>query len=878
MWRQLNVREQKWGGYFLQVLLMIGMGSLLIFQMETIVEANDKLYRHPFQVSNAAQRTKSSLWKMQLIIRNLFNEQGFDPESDTWQAMKQQEIEFNTNLNVIGERFLGSSQLVRHIRQECVELRYMQQEVVDLVRLGNLPEAIQKEQEMSRERIVRLEHLINEVVSFAEYKALFFHQEVVRAQQKALWMSVLFVMVVSLIAVAITRRQFLHFVSLDATRQMAVVTLHRTLAALSLSESRLLGIINNSNALIYLKDMLGHHLLANRRFEELFRVKGQELGSKTVFDLMPEEIAISHWQHDRLVVQQQTLIEKELVVRDGDTQRTYLSVKFPMYDENGQLLGIGAIDTDITERKRTEDALRNFHELLESLFHTSHLSIAFLDREFNFIRVNRSYAEQCALDVAFFPGKNHFVQYPHPGNEAIFRRVVETGVPFTIEADPFRLPDHPEWGVTYWDWSLLPIRGADGQVERLILTLLDVTEKIANELQLWDTNRMLRTILDAIPIQVFWKDTQSIYLGCNRSFLDVAGLDHPDQVIGRSDDDMPWANLAEEYRRVDRLVIASQEGVYRREITIVRKDGSPGWGSVTKIPLRGKDHAIVGVLGAVEDITAIKQAAEERVRLQEQTYQNDRLASMGLLAAGIAHEVNNPNNIIMVNTNLLQVMWQDAQKILDGYYHRNGDFSFGGASYSETGETVMALMYGIEENARRIKAIINNMKMLARPQQQPIMQPVDLREILNRSALFLRERIRRHTNHFDTQWESCPHMVQGNPEQLFQVFTNLILNALQSLGTPQEAVAIAMAPDPLSRGVRVEIRDTGCGIAPEHLSRLGEAFFTTRPESGGMGLGFSITKRIITVHQGTLSVHSELGQGTRVTIVFPEWNSDFTRS
>ncbi|MBF0137105.1 MAG: DUF3365 domain-containing protein, partial [Magnetococcales bacterium] len=127
---------------------------------------------------------------------------------------------------------------------------------------------------------------------------------------------------------------------------------------------------------------------------------------------------------------------------------------------------------EITDRQHSLQQSNNF---LEKLFNTTHLSIAFLDRDFNFIRVNRSYAEACARDAEFFPGKNHFSLYPHAENETIFRQVVKTGEPFTIIGKPFKFPDHPEWGTTYWDWTLYPVKDAQNMVEWLIFVLRDVT-------------------------------------------------------------------------------------------------------------------------------------------------------------------------------------------------------------------------------------------------------------------------------------------------------------------------------------------------------------------------------------------------------------------
>jgi len=120
-------------------------------------------------------------------------------------------------------------------------------------------------------------------------------------------------------------------------------------------------------------------------------------------------------------------------------------------------------------------------EILEAIFTNIHFIVAYLDRDFNFIRVNKAYADVSGHSPDYFVGKNHFQLFPHAENEAIFRNVLETGKPYHDFAKPFEYPDQPNLGVTYWDWSLLPVKDKHGNVNSLILTLVDVTERKAAE-------------------------------------------------------------------------------------------------------------------------------------------------------------------------------------------------------------------------------------------------------------------------------------------------------------------------------------------------------------------------------------------------------------
>jgi len=115
--------------------------------------------------------------------------------------------------------------------------------------------------------------------------------------------------------------------------------------------------------------------------------------------------------------------------------------------------------------------------ILEAFFKHSINPLVFLDRQLNVIRVNEAYAAACQRDVAEFPGRNHFEFYPYPENEAIFREVVRAKTTYQAVAKPFTFPDHPEWGTTYWDWTLVPILDGAGEVEFLVFSLNDVTPR-----------------------------------------------------------------------------------------------------------------------------------------------------------------------------------------------------------------------------------------------------------------------------------------------------------------------------------------------------------------------------------------------------------------
>ncbi|MDL1979059.1 MAG: histidine kinase [Deltaproteobacteria bacterium] len=153
--------------------------------------------------------------------------------------------------------------------------------------------------------------------------------------------------------------------------------------------------------------------------------------------------------------------------------------KKPTYEELEKR--VRKLEKEGADQRSVEEALRNTNELLEKIFSTTHMLIAYMDKDFNFIRVNHAYAVADGRDPGFFAGKNHFELYPDEDNQSIYSRVVEQGEPYSAYAKPFEYAEHPERGLTYWDWTLYPVKKASGEVKGLVLGLVNVTRRIKAE-------------------------------------------------------------------------------------------------------------------------------------------------------------------------------------------------------------------------------------------------------------------------------------------------------------------------------------------------------------------------------------------------------------
>ncbi len=264
-----------------------------------------------------------------------------------------------------------------------------------------------------------------------------------------------------------------------------------------------------------------------------------------------------------------------------------------------------------------------------------------------------------------------------------------------------------------------------------------------------------------------------------------------------------------------------------------------------------------------------RQTLLERMRLKDQAQRHARLASIGVLAAGVAHEVNNPNNAIHFNASLLARAWHDAAPILREYLENDGDFSLAGLSYAREGESLGDLVEEIGYCSERIRRIVDNLKHLGREDPGDRRGVVDVRRAVDLAAGLLRGEIRKATDRFEVHHAAPLPPVRGNAQELEQVFLNVILNALQSLPRADRGVSVTTGVDVVSGEVLVAVRDEGRGIPDQELARVTEPFFSTRADAGGTGLGLSISQTFVDKHGGRIDFASEVGVGTTVTVRLP---------
>ena len=368
------------------------------------------------------------------------------------------------------------------------------------------------------------------------------------------------------------------------------------------------------------------------------------------------------------------------------------------------------------------------------------------------------------------------------------------------------------------------------------------------------SQQLLAGILDAIPVRVFWKDEDLVYLGCNAAFARDAGFADPREIIGKDDYQLVWREQAELYRSADREVIDSNQP----KLFMVEPQTTPSGDLITlltsKVPLHGPQGEVRGMLGTYLDITDRVRAEAQRDQVSEQLRVAQKMEAIGSLAGGVAHDFNNLLSVILSYTDFaLEAVRRDDPL--------RGDL--------------------LEVKGAAERAAVLTRQLLAFSRKQ-VLQPVPTN--LNAIATGLDKMLQRIVGEdVELRQALAPDLgrTRADPGQIEQVLMNLVVNARDAMPTGGrltistanlELDAVAAARHDVAPGayVSVTVADSGCGMDAPTRDRVFEPFFTTKEKGRGTGLGLSTVYGIIKQSDGAIWVDSEPGQGTAVHICLPQ--------
>ncbi len=505
-----------------------------------------------------------------------------------------------------------------------------------------------------------------------------------------------------------------------------------------------------------------------------------------------------------------------------DSRRLFYDCVVNAIVKNGDVAGASVLARDVTANRDKE---QRFSQLFESLQEGVYIS----NTDGKLLEVNPA-----LVSILGYKSKDELLDLPPEqlginaaGEPLLGRSGSQSGSTQTRE---LKLRKKDGGIAVCVDTSSGVIEG--GKVVRYHGTLVDVTEKRALERQLREQEEFRRHLLESFPDLIFVLDLKGQYTFVSPRIAELLGYG-PEHLIGKSVDDA--TSTSPDLAALYRSVAAGHSPLISSEYGSQHKDG--GWRTMLGVasPLLNASGKPAGVIISVRDVTMEK-------KLEQQIIQSERLAAMGQMIGGFAHELNNPLTTILGMSEILQ----------------EGD----------TNESTRKQLTILHQQARRAAEIVQNLQYFARP-PAPGRSPVNLNELVQRTVQMQTYPLRKSNIAVDFLPEPTIPAIVADPNQLMQVFMNLVLNAEQAIRESREkgTIRIRIARNPET--VSVVFQDDGPGIPPENLANIFDPFFTTKRPGRGTGLGLSICKTVLREHGGNIEAASAPGGGAVFTITLP---------
>ncbi|MGB2688146.1 MAG: PAS domain S-box protein, partial [Desulfobacterales bacterium] len=396
----------------------------------------------------------------------------------------------------------------------------------------------------------------------------------------------------------------------------------------------------------------------------------------------------------------------------------------------------------------------------------------------------------------------------------------------------------------------------------------EILDRVQAEEAWYESEKKYRAILNSME-DGYWE----VDLSGNFTFINPALGRHlgysQEESIGMNNRQFMTEDTAKKVFQTFNEVYQTGKPALAFDWETIAKDGTKKFIETSVALIYDSKGEPIGFRGVGRDITERKRAQEQERLHQEQLFQASKMVALGTLVSGVAHEINNPNNFIRLNTPTLQEAWQSALPILEEYYMENGDFMIGGMKYTEMRGKIPVLFSGILNGSKRIMQIVEDLKHFVRKDVSETEQSVDINAVLQSAISLISNMINKSTDRFSVEYGRDLPSLTGNFQRLEQVFVNLIQNACQALKDLSKGIFVSTSCDEEMKSIVIKIRDEGIGILSENLSQITDPFFTTKHDSGGTGLGLSISSKIVEEHGGRMIFDSEIGKGTTAEIVLP---------
>lgn len=338
-----------------------------------------------------------------------------------------------------------------------------------------------------------------------------------------------------------------------------------------------------------------------------------------------------------------------------------------------------------------------------------------------------------------------------------------------------------------------------------------------------------------------------------------------EDLIGTSLDRF-YASTSDRQVLVDAILA---DGIIRnREIRLLNKDGKTAYCLLNSTLVQDERQRPYKVVSSMRDITESKKTAAALEQARTDLYQAQKMKALGTLVSGVAHEINNPTNLIMLNIHLFKELWRDLLPLLTELTASDPERKFGGLPVNYLEENLHLLIADTEMAVTRIAEIVKSLKEFYRRSSVSEMALVDINAAINNALKLTQTMLKKSGVELHTDLAPDLPAINANLQGVEQILMNMIINAGEAIEHGSGRVEVKTSQESENR-ILVTVSDNGKGISPDMLDNLFDPFVTDKQESGGTGLGLSVTYSLVQAHSGRIRFRNRTSGGAEFTVTFP---------
>ncbi len=640
-------------------------------------------------------------------------------------------------------------------------------------------------------------------------------------------------------------------------------------------------ISDNMTDLVAVIDKDGRRLYNSPSYKSLLGDPHSLVGTNSFEDVHPEDRPrVEQTFRDTFRTGVGQRAEYRLLTKDGSARHVE-SLGSVVRDAAGRPIKLVVVSRDMTEHKRAEQALRESEQRYKRLIDstTDYIFTVIIDHG---TAVATTHGPGCQAVTGYSSVEyqmDPFLWYNmvHEEDRPLVVEQANRGIAGLPVAPLEHRIIHKDGSIRWVKNTPVTRKNEQGQVVSYDGLVSDITERKRAEERLRHSEALYQSLVECLPQNIFRKDREGRFIFGNQRFCAVLGQPARD-ILGKTDFDFFPPELAKKYQADDQRVMKSGD-IFETVEENRLSGGQNRFVRVVKIPVYDTKGNVTGIQGIYWDITEqrraevvlhktladLKKSHEDLKSAQLQLIQAEKMDSIGTLAAGVAHEVKNPLQVLLMGV---------------GYLVKN----LGQEGDAKEAGNVPMVLNDMASAIKRADSIIRGLMDFATPYQLEL-KGQDLNAVIEQSLSLVKYETDRH--HIRLIRKLSPHLppMELDDNKIKQVFVNLCINAVQAMpkgGTltvetqaqqwealPQflgdRAAGLFQAGDKV---VMAEVRDTGAGIPEDKLTKIFDPFFTTKPPGRGTGLGLTVVKKIIELHGGSIDIRNQPEGGVRALLVF----------